>query len=39
MDFALHVTALTNQLRALGDRVSEKEDIKKLLLSVSESLE
>jgi hypothetical protein len=38
MDFALHVTALTNQLRALGDKVSE-EDIKKLLLSVSESLE
>jgi hypothetical protein len=37
--FSLCVTALANQLRALGDKVSEKEEIKKLLYSVPDHLE
>jgi hypothetical protein len=38
-DFSLCVTALANQLCALGDKVSEKEEIKKLLHSVPDHLE
>jgi hypothetical protein len=38
-DFALRVTALANQLRALGDKVSKKDEIKKLLHSVPDNLE
>jgi hypothetical protein len=38
-DFALRITALANQLRALGNKVSEKDEIKKLLHSVPDNLE
>jgi hypothetical protein len=38
-DFALRVTALANRLRALGEKVLEKDVIKKLLLSILEHLE
>jgi hypothetical protein len=32
-DFVLRIMAIANQLRALGDKVTEKEEIKKLLHS------
>jgi hypothetical protein len=38
-DFTLRVTALTNQLRTLGDKISEKDEIKKLLHSSPKHLE
>jgi hypothetical protein len=38
-DFALCVSAMANQLRALGDEITEKEEIKKLLHSVPDYLE
>jgi hypothetical protein len=38
-DFALCVTAIVNQLRALGEKMTEKEEIKKLHHSVIENLE
>jgi hypothetical protein len=38
-DFSLCITPLTNQLRVLGDNITDKEVVKKLLHSVPEKLE
>jgi hypothetical protein len=38
-DFSIHITALANELRVLGDEITDKEVVKKLLHSVLEKLE
>jgi hypothetical protein len=38
-DFSLRITALANQLRVLGDDITDEEVVKKLLHSVPEKLE
>jgi hypothetical protein len=38
-DFSIYITPLTNQLRVLGDNITDKEVVKKLLHSVPEKLE
>jgi transposase InsO family protein len=38
-DFSLRITALANELRVLGDEVTDKEVVKKMLHSVPEKLE
>jgi hypothetical protein len=38
-DFSLRISVLANQLRAFGDKISDKEVIKKILNSVPEQLE
>jgi hypothetical protein len=38
-DFSICITPLTNQLRVLGDNITDKEVVKKLLHSVPEKLE
>jgi hypothetical protein len=38
-DFSLCITALANQLRVLGDDISDKEVVKKLIHPVPEKLE
>jgi hypothetical protein len=38
-EFALHISGLANQLRSLGDDISNKKVVKKMLQSVPEKLE
>jgi hypothetical protein len=38
-DFIIHISALANVLRVLGDDISDKEVVKKMLQSVPEKLE
>jgi uncharacterized protein YfkK (UPF0435 family) len=38
-DFSIHITAIANELRVLGDEVTDKEVVKKMLHSVPEKLE
>jgi hypothetical protein len=38
-DFAMRTTTNTNQLRAIGDKITDKEVVKKILHSVPELLE
>jgi hypothetical protein len=38
-EFNLHITALANELRVLGDNITDKEVVKKMLHSVPDNLE
>jgi hypothetical protein len=38
-DFSIHITAIANELRVLGDEVTDKEVVKKMLHSVPKKLE
>jgi hypothetical protein len=38
-DFSIRITSIANKLRVLGDEITDKEVVKKMLHSVPEKLE